>query len=154
MGSPERWPVLARHGGVGQPDAENFAAAKHRLLFIPQHNDRGRHIAPESPLPPLSLAGTAAGEYCCRAFYHLCTTVELQFIEGISFTEGHAVDIKILRTDPIRAGSNINIVGAQAQVLKPPAWRSAPTAASGSPANRRTSAPADVRDRHLKSLPG
>lgn len=40
----------SRHGGVGQPDAENFAAAEHRLFFIRNANHRGRHIAHQNHL--------------------------------------------------------------------------------------------------------
>ena len=108
----------SRHGGVGQPDAENFAAAEHRLLFIRNANHRGRHIAHQNHLSHhFRFIGKQLPTGIAVEHYHLCPTVELQFIEGITFAKGHAVDIKILRTDPLRAGGNVNIVGAQAQAF-------------------------------------
>lgn len=109
----------SRHGGVGQPDAENFAAAEHRLLFIRNANHRGRHIAHQNHLSHhFRFIGKQLPTGIAVEHYHLCPTVELQFIEGITFAKGHAVDIKILRTDPLRAGGNVNIVGAQAQAFE------------------------------------
>ncbi|UNB81034.1 hypothetical protein MJK72_10390 [Klebsiella pneumoniae] len=78
------WPItLSRHGGVGQPDAENSAAAEHRLFFIRNANHRGRHIAHQNHLlPPLSLYWETAADLAGIAVehYHPCLTVELQFI--------------------------------------------------------------------------
>ena len=50
--------------------------------------------------------------------HDLRTTVQLLLIKGVPFTEGHAIDIKIIAAHAIGTGSNINIVITQAQVLR------------------------------------
>ena len=49
--------------------------------------------------------------------HDLRTTVQLLLIKGVPFTEGHAIDIKIVAANAIST-SNINIVITQAQVLR------------------------------------
>ena len=50
--------------------------------------------------------------------HDLRTTVQLLLIKGVPFTEGHAIDIKIIAAHAIGTGSHINIVITQAQVLR------------------------------------
>ena len=46
--------------------------------------------------------------------HDLRTTVQLLLIKGVPFTEGHAIDIKIIAAHAIGTGGNVNIVITQA----------------------------------------
>ncbi len=113
------------------------------------------YCRPESPrLRHPALWGKAGGEYYCVENHDLRTTCSAAPDQGVSFTEGHAIDIKIIAAHAIRhwqqhqhcynAGAGFaNTAGvAEATLMVVFGWR----------LSRRTSAPADIADCHRQNL--
>ncbi|MNC16615.1 hypothetical protein D3C75_644740 [compost metagenome] len=98
------------HGVIRQPDTQNFAAAKHRLLFLRHANHRCRHVPHQNNFTDhLGFVREELAFGVAIEHHHLCTPGQLLLVEGIAFTKAHAVNVKILAADTIHACRRINV---------------------------------------------
>ena len=106
-------------GGIRQPDAQDLAAAEHRLFLFRHANDRGRHIADQDHFAHhVRFIGEELPARVRVQHHHLRPARQLFGVEGGAFAEGHAVDVKVIAAHAVSAGRHVDIAVAQTQVLR------------------------------------